>query len=402
LLTSVATVSKNCLNDPAEDGALLDARVVLLTNSVPPYQLPIFEKLACACREFHVLVSTVREPNRSYDLEWGSLNVTVQKTLTVHQKWIHKSGGFEDTLYVHLPLDTYSQLLKVKPDIILSFELGFRSLACTLYRLRHPSSRLILCTNMSTYTEQGRGKMRALLRKWLIRRADAITYNGPEGLNVLRLLGANSGKLFQVGYAAHPVHIDREPVTRGALLARRLLYIGQLSERKGVVQMMDYLISYAARHSALQLRLTVVGEGPLRDRLAAQDTPDNFQVDFAGNIPVTELPGIIREHGVLIFPTLADEWGLVINEALHAGLPVIASSLAQASNTLVINGVNGWLFDPRKSADWERVIKAYFVSSNEELETMTLACKNSVEHITPEWVSHLALEALRHVVAMPD
>jgi glycosyltransferase involved in cell wall biosynthesis len=402
LLKRPASVAEKSIEDPSKDSALLDARVVLLTNIIPPYQLNIFEQLARTCREFHVLLSTISLPNRRYALECGSLNVTVQKTLTIHQKWKHYRGGFEDTLYVHFPLDTYRLLRKLKPDIILSFELGFRSFACTLYRICNPSCRLILCTFMSTHTEQGRGIIRSLLRKWLVRRADAITYNGPECLDVLRSIGVSGDKLFQFGYAAHPIFINNEPVKRSALTERRLLYIGQISERKGVAQMMDYLTSHAAKHPELQLRLTVVGEGPLRELLASLDTPANFEVEFAGNIPVNQLPEIIREHGALIFPTLGDEWGLVINEALHAGVPVIASSLAQSCNTLVTDGANGWLFDPREPAEWERAIQTYFDSSDAELQMMSSMCIKSVDHITPEWMGQCALEACRSVVAMPD
>ncbi len=367
----------------------------MLINFISPHMLPIFQELARACQEFRILVSTPMEPNRNFTLELGSLQVTVQKTLTVQRPWKHDVGGFEDTLYVHFPLDTGRLLRKLKPDIILSWELGFRSLACTLYRMRNPSTRLILCTFMSAHTEQNRGLSRSLLRRWLLRQADAVTYNGPECREVLQALGANRHKLFPFGYAAHPLHSATAPVERSALVARRLLYIGQLCERKGVRPMMDALIAYAKMHPGQQVCMTMVGEGPLWDTLAALDTPGNLRVDFAGNIQTEDLPGLIRRHGVLVFPTLADEWGLVLNEALHAGLPVIASCLAQSSNALIEDGINGWLFDPRAPAEWDRVFHCYFDTDDSALEQMSVNCRHSVAHITPQWMSQCLLKACR-------
>jgi glycosyltransferase involved in cell wall biosynthesis len=65
-----------------------------------------------------------------------------------------------------------------------------------------------------------------------------------------------------------------------------------------------------------------------------------------GNRPAAELPVLMKAHGVLIAPTLADEWLLVVNEAMHTGLPVIGSVYAQAVTTLVQKDRTGWQYDP--------------------------------------------------------
>jgi glycosyltransferase involved in cell wall biosynthesis len=401
LLDSAQYIADTPPADVGQEHLTVNASVVVLINFISPHTLPIFQEFARACQEFHVLVSTPMEPNRNFEREMGSLRVTVQRTFTLQRTWKHEAGGFADTLYVHFPLDTGRLLRKLKPDIILSWELGFRSLASTLYRMRNPSSRLIVCTFMSSHTEQNRGSGRALLRRWLLGRADAVTYNGPECREVLLALGASRHQLFPFGYAAHPVHTATAPVGRSALRARRLLYVGQLSERKGVRPMIDALIAYATKHARQQVCLTVVGEGPLRETLAALDAPGNLQMDLTGNIQTADLPGLIRGHGVLIFPTLADEWGLVVNEALHAGLPVIASCLAQSSNSLIADGVNGWLLDPRAPAEWDRVFQCYFDTDDPALEEMSVNCRQSVAHITPQWMSSCLIEACRQVIAAP-
>ncbi len=181
-----------------------------------------------------ILLSIPLEPNRNYKLDWGNLDVAVQKSWMLRRRWKHRAG-FDDELFVHLPYDTYARLRRMRPDLIFSFELGFRSLASALYRRLNPRTRLAYCVCVSEHTEQGRGGARWLLRRTLIRQADAITYNGPSCRRYLQQLGVPDNKLFPFPYAADdrtepPIRQrDHEP-------NRRLLVLGQLNQRKGVLQ----------------------------------------------------------------------------------------------------------------------------------------------------------------------
>ena len=82
--------------------------------------------------DFRVLLSIALEPNRNYGNTWEGLQVDVQKSLMLRRPWKH-SSGFKDELYVHFPYDTLQQLRVADPDIVFSYELGFRSLASRMY-----------------------------------------------------------------------------------------------------------------------------------------------------------------------------------------------------------------------------------------------------------------------------
>ena len=55
---------------------------------------------------------------------------------------------------------------------------------------------------------------------------------------------------------------------------------------------------------------------------------------------------VYAKASLFAFPTLADEWGVVVNEAMAAGLPVLGSIYSQAVEELVEDGVSGWVFRP--------------------------------------------------------
>ena len=78
--------------------------------------------------------------------------------------------------------------------------------------------------------------------------------------------------------------------------------------------------------------------------------PANLKLTLLGDVAYEDVPSLMADADLLAFPTLADEWGLVVNEAMAAGLPVLASCRAQAAEEMVTDKENGWLFDPADPA----------------------------------------------------
>lgn len=358
----------------------------------------VMQHIAVEVPRTQVLLSVPLEPNRNYALDWGNLDVQVQNNLMLRRPWKHRAG-FRDELYVHVPHDTYRRLRQFKPDIVFSFELGFRSFASAVYRRMNPQVRLAYCVCVSEHTEQGRGTARWLLRKLLVRMADAITFNGPSCERYLRRLGVPSEKLYHFPYAAD----DRtEPPTAGARVGepnRRLLVVGQLNERKGVLPLVDTLSAYCYKNPERAWDLTFIGTGPQEESLRSRVYPANLRVSLRGHVAPSELAPQWVDYGTLVFPTLADEWGLVVNEAMRAGLPVIGSRYAQASTTLIEEGYNGWRYSPDQPAELEAKLERLAGLSAEQLVAMREHARSSVAHITSRAAADQACEMFRQLDA---
>ncbi len=399
----------------------VDARVVFLTHYIPLYQVRVLQEITRSLREFKVLLSTPIEPNRDFRPDWTGLDVEVQKAVTIRRRWRHRDAGFEDPLYVHVPYDTLGRLRSLHPDVVFSHELGARSLAAARYCHRS-GAKLVLATFMSEHTEQGRGWLRQRVRKYLISKADAITYNGPSCRRYLLSLGAREEQLFHLPYAADDRNVlDEMPARDESQVRRRLLCIGQLSDRKGVLPMIDQLSDFCARHDE-NLELTLVGDGPLRssiDALASGNSIANHQapdsrlrINVLGNRPAAELPSLMIEHGALVAPTLADEWLLVVNEAMHAGLPVIGSVYAQAVTTMVEDDLNGWQYDPlhrscetpsrQPVSHLSEALRSYLALDSEQIEAMRDNAVQAAAKYTPERSASGAIQAIQSVLNLND
>ena len=114
------------------------------------------------------------------------------------------------------------------------------------------------------------------------------------------------------------------------------------------------LIAYAAYRSVAGLRawhLVLVGDGPLKEELVRlrQQLGLQASVHFVGFQQYDQLPVYYGLAEALVLPSVSETWGLVVNEAMAAGLPVLVSNLCGCAKDLVSEGLNGFSFDPRNA-----------------------------------------------------
>jgi len=123
----------------------------------------------------------------------------------------------------------------------------------------------------------------------------------------------------------------------GREFSSNFLYVGRLAPEKNLALLV------AAFNAMPGVKLTIVGSGPLEGELKSAASPN---VTFRSHVPNEEIAGVYRSHDVFILPSLVEPWGLVVDEALYYGLPVIVSTNVGCHTELVQHGVNGLVFDP--------------------------------------------------------
>jgi glycosyltransferase involved in cell wall biosynthesis len=124
------------------------------------------------------------------------------------------------------------------------------------------------------------------------------------------------------------------------------LLVGRVLPLKGFARFLEaWSLLSSTQHS--QAMAVIVGDGeslPELKQLAQRLGITN--VRFAGKQPREELARYYAAADVFVFPSQVDVWGLVVNEALCFGLPVLASRYAGASQALIADEGVGQLFDP--------------------------------------------------------
>lgn len=380
-------------------------RVVFLTNFIPPYRLPVLRALGSQLGALKTFVSTEMEANRSWASDWQGLHVDIQRSLSFRKMQRHPNGFDQDT-YVHLPYDTIPKLAKFSPDVVISGEMGARTAQAVLYRLATPKSRLIIYADLSEHTELGCSRARTHLRRWMLRYADAVLVNGESGKRYVRSLGVPDSRLFCVPYATDISVYGRQCLERDLTTVTNLLHVGQLIERKGIVKFIHTLSNWSEKHPNRLLELILVGDGPLRSSIETLNSPLNLRIKLISHVPYSEMPSIYSQADLLVLPSLADSWGLVINEAMAAGLPVLGSVKSQAVEELVNDGENGWVFNPDNPSETYLALDRALSAPKETLARMREKARETAFSVTPNLAAERMLGAidfcmnpLRHAIS---
>lgn len=144
------------------------------------------------------------------------------------------------------------------------------------------------------------------------------------------------------------LHPQREALkhARGIETKRVILFVGQLIPRKGVWELMEAFEWVSARDA--DVSLVMVGDGVLRPDLEARRaaSPQVDRIFIASFTSQQELPTYYALADVFVLPSLYDTFGVVVNEAMASGLPIVTTHNVGAVADLVADGVNGRVVAP--------------------------------------------------------
>jgi glycosyltransferase involved in cell wall biosynthesis len=119
-------------------------------------------------------------------------------------------------------------------------------------------------------------------------------------------------------------------------------------EKKNLIRLVEAFAGYRRATGAGAWDLVLLGDGHLRQQLVASIS--RYGLDDAVHMPgfrqYQDLPAYYGLAGAFVHASSTEQWGLVVNEAMAAGLPVIVSKACGCADELVVPGKNGYLFDP--------------------------------------------------------
>jgi glycosyltransferase involved in cell wall biosynthesis len=189
----------------------------------------------------------------------------------------------------------------------------------------------------------------------LFRYVDAFLAIGTANRNYYLSHGVPSDKVFMTPYAVDNARFQAAatPARRGALAAQLalspgrpvILFASKLQPRKRPWDLWE-AYTRLSRNGVDEPApyLIFVGEGSERAELEAAVARRRWSsVRFVGFQHQTEMPGYYAAADVFVLPSEREPWGLVVNEAMNAGKPVIVTDQVGAAADLVTDGVNGYV-----------------------------------------------------------
>jgi glycosyltransferase involved in cell wall biosynthesis len=185
------------------------------------------------------------------------------------------------------------------------------------------------------------------LTRHVYRSAEAIVAYGEHVERYLvQTADVDVRKVFVAGQAVEPERFAAvQPARNGEA---EVLFVGQFEERKGLTDLLDAF----AELGDVPARLRLVGNGALEPEVARRAARDP-RLEVVGYLPQERLPDALARARCLVLPSITtaldrEPWGLVVNEAMHAGVPVIATdAVGAAAGGLVHHDRNGLVVPER-------------------------------------------------------
>lgn len=326
----------------------MKAKVILLTEIISPYRIPVFNEIAKKLgRQFLVFFMGESEKRRY----WKIYREKIKFCYCVLPGILLRGKCSEP--YFFNPTVIY-KLLKYSPEIIIVSGYAQPSSFLAMLYAKLFRKRLILWCESTKNDQRYNHPLKEAYKRWFIRNCTEYIVPGRASFEYLTLLGAEEPKIYLAANAVdNDFFADACDKNRGSrdvfkqnkgYPEKIILYVGRLIEEKGILDLLKAFQLLSCNYRDLGLVLIGSGEGEERFRnfCAEQNIKNVF---FAGFVHQDGLPAYYAAGDVFALPTHSDVWGLVLNEAMACRLPVVCSDVAGAAYDLVKNAENGYTYE---------------------------------------------------------
>lgn len=314
-------------------------RLAVVANTPPPYRVPVYERLA---KEpgivFQAIFCSKREPNRSWDLPAFNFDhVFLPEHYIAMKKWAYHAGE----RYIHNNISVISSLRKFAPDVVLTD--GFNP--THLYAFGYAAAKGLIHiprTDGTDVSEQTLTAVHRAVRRFVFARSSTFVSASKGGERLYRSYGIAPERCFQsclsIDNAAFAPTAEQEEKKYD------FIFCGRMEDKKRPLFALE-VARLVGQRIHRKAKILFVGSGPqdvlLREESARQ--AQHVEATFYGFASQGQLPSLYRSARLFLFPTEADVWGVVANEACAAGLPVLISPHAGTAGELVLDGQNGFV-----------------------------------------------------------
>jgi 1,2-diacylglycerol 3-alpha-glucosyltransferase len=287
---------------------------------------------------------------------------------------------------------------RLQPDTIAIAGYARPAMLTALFWAKLHNKPTILFSE-TTETDFVRTAQRELIKRKIISQFDAALVGGHPQQRYLNKLGMPTESIFLgyniVGNAAF--HPDRLRTFPKPIAQPFFLAINRFVTKKNLPFLIAAYATYRQLAGDRAWDLVLCGDGELRSNLKSQIAQLKLQ-------PHVHLPGFLQQPDLLpyfahaqcfVHTSTHEQWGLVVNEAMASGLPVLVSDRCGCVEDLVVDGVNGFTFDPSKV---EQLTSLMLRISSEEVDRQAMgqAALSHIQKFSPNYFATGLMQAINY------
>ncbi len=373
-------------------------KLLIVHNIISPYKVELFNELADANTDTHVLFLAKNENYRSWKVDCESL------------KFRHSllfDGDLESVPLLTSALQLWRKLEAESPDVLILGEYVH-----PLYWVGLIWAKLRDCSvglwSSGMVGERPHPWFKESLKAVFVRNCEFGHVYSSRARDYLMKLGMKSRHITLLGNNTDNTFYTKAAVrhrpNREAIIAdlgvgsRNLIYVGRFSPEKNVVGLLD------AYHASVQQLpegvepwgLILVGDGPMEAEIRETISVYQFKrVVLTGFVQKAEMGRVLAAADVLILPSFSETWGLVVNEAMASGLAVVVSKACGCVPDLVKHEATGLVFDPKHPKQLVKMLVS-IQTGETDITSLVTAAKSALVEFTPARMAGKILRSVRH------
>lgn len=356
-------------------------KVAVLFHRLGPYHHARLRALAQRCDVAAIELSAV---DNTY--AWDA--VASQGGYSVHTLFADADADAKPARAVFQK--TRSALEVAAPDVVAIPGWESRASMAALGWCRKAKIPAVLMSE-STELDEPRTRLKEWIKSRVVQSFAAALVGGTRHVDYVVKLGLARRRVF-TGYdavdngyfAASSDDVRANPEAlkaRLGLAPRYFLASSRFVEKKNLPRVLEAYSAYVQSRGGESWDLVILGDGPLRAALERQILSLGLdeRVRLPGFKQYGELPAYYGLASAFIHASTTEQWGLVVNEAMASALPVLVSDRCGCAPDLVVEGMNGFTFDPYDVEDLSARM-AEMSSGAHDVRAMGLASRTLIEH----------------------
>lgn len=371
---------------------------VILHNIIAPYRIWLFNALHKQMNDFIVMYNAKTNCEREWVIDENEQKFPYEIAFNTLENNIPAISLFKRT---------WQRLNHFDPEVVILGGYSISNYWAGFLWARLNGRKLILwsCSNKNDHS---RFFLKEAVKRFMVKRCDAYNVYGSKSREYLMELGADENRISIVGNntdnqfyknAVSKYRSRREQLLEQFHLRKKnFLFIGRFSPEKNLFFLLDAYKRIAHKYPGWGLIL--VGNGPQFGEVGKYVNGNKLiNVFMPGFIQKNELPKFFAMSDILILPSISEPWGLVVNEAMASGLPILVSKKCGCYPDLVKDGKNGFSFDPYDREDL-CILMEKIASGEVNLQNMGERALNMINEYTLGNAARIIKETIELVMTL--
>ena len=352
-------------------------KLAFLTNIPAPYRVEQFSELS-KIYDVHFICDSISEKNRQWKINPDEFPFSFAELSGGKVNYSYSLGKIgKEPRQFHFSWGSFHKLKEIRPDIIISCELGMRTLQsifyCRLFKIP-----LCLFVEATLYTERNLPLYKRFIRKCLLKYSSHFFCPGEEGKKYLQSFGVSKesitpylqGSISNKYLSEVDASVEKGENLRNALNLKEqiFLFVGAFSLRKGIHQYLSAL-ACLPEEKLKKTSFLFVGGGELRQEMEEfASKHHHLSICLVDFVQQEEIYPYYALADFFVLPSLEDVWGFVNLEASVAGLPQLFSKYSGSSSDLSKWVENPQWIDPFDVASFSQKILSWIENPPPRLE----------------------------------